>query len=269
MSRNKNKIYKRDLSGNGAVNPQADMSQYMVKGLSRLYTAQMTRAKIVAATVGGILVLFMAIFLVGTVMAKDSKMVINCAEGDGSLSLSETVEGFNSNGGTVRLEAQGIPKMTNISRYDVVDDINNEKDGSHNGQNYFAYTFYLKNVGSASLSYTMELNIVMNTKSMGDAMRVEIFSTPLFGIKNGETTLVKYAKERSDGTQELFADDDPSQGYCTSFLNDKVICNETYTLPISQIYKYTILMYIDGPDEDCTDQILGGSFGFEVQFVKR
>lgn len=268
MSRNKNKIYKKDLSGGALASQVGDMGGYMVKGLSKLYSAQVARAKIVGATVGGILILFMSIFLMGTVMTKESKMVINCAEGDGSLSLSETVEGFNNGEGTVRLEAVGIPKMTNISRMEVSDDIDNEADGSHNGQNYFCYTFYLKNVGTASLNYSMELNIVMNTKKMGDAMRVEVFSTPLFGARR-ETTLIKYAKERADGSAELYDDDDPSQGYCTNFKNDKVISTETYTLPISQIYKYTILMYIDGPDEDCTDQILGGSFGFEVQFIKR
>ena len=268
MSRHDNKIYTRDLSGGFASSQASEMGGYMVKGLSKLYSAQVARAKIVAATVGGIIVLFMSIFLMGTVMTKESKMVINCAEGDGSLSLSETVDGFLSDGGTVRLEAEGIPKMTNISRYEVSNDIHNEADGSHNGQNYFAYTFYLKNVGTASLNYTMELSIVMNTKHMADAMRVEVFSTPLFGPRQ-ETTLVKYAKERADGTSELYDENDPSQGYCVNFESDKIISSVTYTLPISQIYKYTILMYIDGPDEDCTDQILGGSFGFEVQFVKR
>ena len=158
MSRHDNKIYTRDLSGGFASSQASEMGGYMVKGLSKLYSAQVARAKIVAATVGGILVLFMSIFLMGTVMTKESKMVINCAEGDGSLSLSETVEGFKE-GGTVRLEAEGIPKITNISRYEVSDDIHNEADGSHNGQNYFAYTFYLKNVGTASLNYSMELRI--------------------------------------------------------------------------------------------------------------
>ena len=268
MSRHDNKIYTRDLSGGFASSQASEMGGYMVKGLSKLYSAQVARAKIVAATVGGILVLFMSIFLMGTVMTKESKMVINCAEGDGSLSLSETVEGFNSDGGTVRLEAEGIPKITNISRYEVSDDIHNEKDGSHNGQNYFAYTFYLKNVGTASLNYSMELRIVMNTKNMGDAMRVEVFSTPLFGARR-ETSYYKYAKAKEDGSAELFDENDPSQGYCTNFENDKIISSTTYTLPVQQIYKYTLLMYIDGPDEDCTDTILNGSFGFEVLFVKR
>ncbi len=268
MSRHDNKIYTRDLSGGFASSQASEMGGYMVKGLSKLYSAQVARAKIVAATVGGIIVLFMSIFLMGTVMTKESKMVINCAEGDGSLSLCETVEGFSNDQGTVRLEAEGIPKMTNISRLEVPNDIHNEADGSHNGQNYFAYTFYLKNVGTASLNYSMELRIVMNTKNLGAAMRVEVYSTPLFGPRQ-ETTFIKYAKERSDGSAELFDESDPSQGYCTSFLNDKIISSETYTLPVSQIYKYTLLMYIDGPDEDCIDAIQHGSFGFEVLFVKR
>ena len=125
MSRHDNKIYKKDLNG-GFASQAGDMSGYMVKGLSKLYSAQVARAKIVAATVGGILVLFMSIFLMGTVMTKESKMVINCAEGDGSLSLSETVEGFSNGEGTVRLEAEGIPKMTNISRLEVPDNIHHK-----------------------------------------------------------------------------------------------------------------------------------------------
>ena len=71
------------------------------------------------------------------------------------LTLSETPEYDRSN---AVLNANIIYDITNISGEDIppnVDMIN----GSHNGDNYIAYTFYLINSGDDTLSYTGEMNI--------------------------------------------------------------------------------------------------------------
>ena len=43
--------------------------------------------------------------------------------------------------------------MTNISGDWIPENINDEADGPHNGDNYIAYTFYLENVGDETIHY--------------------------------------------------------------------------------------------------------------------
>ena len=87
------------------------------------------------------------------------------------------------------LNAEIAYNMTNISGHDIppnVDQIN----GSHNGENYIAYTFYLINAGDSTLSYSSQMNIESVTKNVDDAVRVAVY-------KNGQKTV--YGKTKSNG----------------------------------------------------------------------
>ena len=56
-----------------------------------------------------------------------------------------------------KLYAQDIDFMDNISINWLPNDIEKEKDGSHNGQNYIAYTFYVENKGKDVINYWYEV----------------------------------------------------------------------------------------------------------------
>ncbi|MCR5741389.1 MAG: hypothetical protein K6G38_02915 [Gammaproteobacteria bacterium] len=257
------KIDKNEKKDN---NVSPSIAPYLVKGLSKQYAASVLRAKIVAAIVGGIAVLFASVFMVSTVVAKDSQMVINADKGEGSISLSETIAGFEESGGTTILYAEGIDRLRDIDGERTVPEDVNDYDGSHNGTDYFAYTFYIKNVGNNYLSLNATMDITLSTKGMINAIRVEVYRTLLYD--NNKLYYDKYAAPAADGSDEPFKYN-PNEGTCTSFISAEQIMTESYYIPIGGMVKYTLVMYLEGNDAECTDDILGGSFGFTITFEKK
>ena len=127
-----------------------NLAPYVVKGLSREYAKKVTIAKIIGAIVGGIALLFVSLFFVSNVIAKSSKLVIRAAQGGGSLSLAERIEDFEAGEGRTTLYAKSLDKIRDIDGNNAVpEDVYMQDGGSHNTQDYFCYTFYLKNVGTS------------------------------------------------------------------------------------------------------------------------
>ena len=56
-----------------------------------------------------------------------------------------------------KLEADAISFMDNISEKWLPENVNTEADGSHNGENYIAYSFYVENQGKETLHYWYEI----------------------------------------------------------------------------------------------------------------
>ena len=65
---------------------------------------------------------------------------------------------------TRKLYAEDLQYMDNISINWIPENIHIEKEGSHNGDNYIAYTFYLENQGEESTNYwyTIFIDDVIN-----------------------------------------------------------------------------------------------------------
>ena len=61
----------------------------------------------------------------------------------------------NFDDATARLTAATVKDATNISIEDLPDDLDGI-DGDHNGKNYMAYTYYLRNAGKEDLSFCSE-----------------------------------------------------------------------------------------------------------------
>ena len=244
------------------------LAPYVVKGLSREYAKRVTIAKIIGAIVGGIALLFLSIFFVSNVIAKSSKLVIRAAQGGGSLSLAEKVEDFEAGEGRTTLYAKSLDKIRDIDGNNAVpEDIYKLDGGSHNTEDYFCYTFYLKNVGTSYLHSTLTMEIALNTKHIADAIRIEVYETEMY-TKDQETTFIKYAKRAQNGSDEpisyIF-----NKGNCTSFLDDKYICKKGVEAPVGGVIKFTIIMYLEGPDPECINDILGGTFGFNIDFTNK
>ena len=163
------------------------------------------------------------------------------------LTLSETPEYDRSN---AVLNANIIYDITNISGEDIppnVDMIN----GSHNGDNYIAYTFYLINSGDDTLSYTGEMNIENVTKGVDEAVRIAVY-------KNGEKTV--YGKTKSNGAGR--------EGDCDSeFLSSSIVMRTTgEKFKAKDKDKYTVVIWLEGNDPDCLDNIVGGTLKLSMNF---
>lgn len=149
---------------------------------------------------------------------------------------------------TARLQAQAVTNGTNIATEDLPDDLD-QIDGSHNGKNYVAYTFYIRNAGKVDLNYSCNVRVASASKGVEKAARVKIW-------KNGEPTM--YAAAAADGN--------PEPG-CVSFESDKVVC----TIPeenfqVGNVDKYTVVIWLDGDDPECVDDIVGGAVEFAMDF---
>lgn len=163
------------------------------------------------------------------------------------LSLSETPEFDHT---IPQLNANIVYDMTNISGNDLpanIDKIN----GSHNGENYIAYTFYLLNAGDDTISYEEEMYIENVSKGVDEAVRVAIY-------KNGEK--VVYGKTKTNGAG--------IEGDCDEeFLSSSyVMRSRTEGFAPKDKEKYTVVIWLEGNDPDCVDDIIGGTIKFGMNF---
>ena len=129
------------------------------------------------------------------------------------------------------------------------DNLGEEKLGTHNGDNYLAYTFLIENTGDKEVNYISRVVIEDVIKNVDEAVRIRVY-------KGSE--YVTYAKLSNKG--------EPEEG-TVSFLEDKIVMEEHINnFKPGDINKYTIVMWIEGTDPDCTDNILGGEFKAYMNF---
>ena len=136
------------------------------------------------------------------------------------------------------------------------------KDGSHNGINYFAYTFYAKNAGTASLDYNLKLFITQSENNVDKAIRVKIVIVrDYFGAKIREENT--YAHVQS----EIGINPGAPEPGTTPFYNNKIVINQNrYGLDVETVDQYTVLMWLHGEDLDCNDQIIKGKLSMTMRF---
>lgn len=147
---------------------------------------------------------------------------------------------------TARLKAATAQDATNISIQDLPENLD-EAEGSHNGKNYMAYTYFVRNAGKEDLGYVASITLDSCSKGAEDAVRIAVW-------KNGER--VVYAEPSKDGT--------PEEG-CENFLTSRVICKyEEKNFLVGNVDKYTIVVWMEGDDPECVDSIIGGSVQFTM-----
>lgn len=167
--------------------------------------------------------------------------------GNISVSLSET---YDFAVPTVALDAGGMENMTNISERWIPEDVDSSYEGSHNGDGYIAYTFYIKNTGDTTCTLKETIHLDSSLLDAEAAIRVRVY-------RNGEEKT--YAKSRPDGTPE----------YGTiPFVDDETICNyELDEFAPEQIKKYTLVIWLEGDDPECLDNIKGGNVKMSMTFT--
>ena len=160
-----------------------------------------------------------------------------------ALTLSETPDFKDM---TSRLNAASSQEITNISVMTLPLDLDNIN-GSHNGDNYMAYTFYCRNAGTESVTYEYELYIANMTLEIEDAVRIRLYV-------NGDYE--DYAKTRNDGQG--------AEPGTTEFLTEETILRKELHLTPGEYTKFTIVVWLEGDDPECVDTILGGVFKIDM-----
>lgn len=180
--------------------------------------------------------------------------------------------------------AEGVPCISIRSIPGNVDQI----DGQHNDA-YFAYTFYIRNDGDSTVDYEWDMAFNSESQNLSSALWVMIFE---------DGKMVIYAQPGDDGGIEaLPAMDDDSRGYLDMelmafakdpsqfqvitqrngynyyrllpqpFVSAEVIARgmQQEVAP-GDVHKYTVVIWLEGDDPDCTDALIGGHAGMDFNF---
>ena len=149
------------------------------------------------------------------------------------------------------LKADELEFMTNIAEEWIPRDIHSGPDGSNNGQNYIAYTFYAENQGEEVINYWTTIEITDVIKNADEAIRVKVIKD------NVETT---YAKPSVTG--------EPEPG-TKSFWDDGVVMLEkSENFKPKEVHKYTVIIWIEGNDPQCLDDIIGGEVKMRMRLTE-
>lgn len=217
-----------------------------------------------------------ALFALAVISEKAGSFTINLTQDMlySDFTLSET-PGFEEP--SVRLIAEEIINVTNINIAEISESVT-ETDGSQNDQDYFAYTFYIRNDGDVSAGYTYNLTLTSETLGVSDAVWVMLFE---------DEHQVVYAKESADGNpEEIYGYADPPFADCaydydaqyykegdrygmvaTNFVDDEIIAQGMVSSVAPGEYKkYTVVIWVEGEDPECTNDIFGGYAGFTMNF---
>ncbi|MDY4754321.1 MAG: hypothetical protein SO355_03115 [Candidatus Faecousia sp.] len=147
---------------------------------------------------------------------------------------------------TARLTAATVIDATNISIEDIPADVD-EIDGGHNGENYMAYTYYVRNAGKEDVYYTASITLDACSKGAEEAVRVAVW-------RNGKRTV--YAMPSATG--------EPEED-CVNFESPTTVCSFTEEeFLVGNVDKYTIVIWMEGDDPECVDRIVGGSVEFSM-----
>ena len=170
-----------------------------------------------------------------------------------ALALSENPE-FTSY--TSRLNVGISEEITNIQESDLPEGLENVN-GEHNGENYVAYTFYCKNMGTKTVTYAYEMYIANDTKNVGKAVRVRLYVDDILYDDEPMHHDV-YAWPRTDGGTG------PEPGSTPFYSGNTVVYDTIEHFGPGDITKYTVVIWLEGPDPECVDNILGGEFKVDM-----
>ena len=150
------------------------------------------------------------------------------------------------------LTAEELDFMTNISGDWIPKDIQNGPDGSHNGQNYIAYTFYAENQGREVINYWRTIKIDDVVKNADEAVRVKV-------IKDGvETTYAKLNKTTGE----------PEEGTIPFKEDGVIMLEQERNFRPGDVHKYTVVIWLEGNDPECVDNIIGGEVKMRMRLTE-
>lgn len=163
-------------------------------------------------------------------------------------------------------------------------------DGSHNGKNYMAYTFYCLNIGK-QYEFECDYSIVVKsvTKNLDEAIRIQLFIddvdqgiygkqepgglTPLynydFGTKIENGVLVHEKDENGNIIYDRSEKNQIKKFSSTTIMKETVKNSEgeVKRMKPGDYTKFTVLMWLEGSDPECIDTILGGSMRIDMEIV--
>ena len=176
-----------------------------------------------------------------------------------------------------RLFSEKVKELNNITLEEIDGNVD-LIDGPHNGEQYVAYTFYIRNEGDDIASYEYRLTMDKSTLEVHDAVWLMLY-------EDGRQII--YAAPSADGDEEkLFGYYEPpfydsayspeNQYYerdgewglrTTPFVSENIVAQGIVadTVP-GEVHKYTVVIWLEGYDPQCTNDIFGGFAKYSMKF---
>lgn len=173
----------------------------------------------------------------------------------------------------------------------ITDIPENEEDIlAHEDGFFFASSFYIKNEGEAASNYSWQIRVSSESKNISKAAWVMVF-------EDGEMTL--YAEGNEDGREMLPTEEQkadvaylraplydlakyPDEQYEIlrqtefntywrvipfEFVSDSVVAEGIKEdVQPQEVHRYTVVVWLEGDDPDCTIELAGGHLGLDVYF---
>ncbi|MGN0453431.1 MAG: hypothetical protein ACI4GZ_06520 [Ruminococcus sp.] len=228
----------------------AQIERFHVSTDSAEIVKQKKRKKILGIILAVCIAVLLILFIISMLLTQWGDLIISVdspAVKKGII-ISEDPE-FETSG--VKLSAEQVTEVTNITYSWLPTNLDTSQNGAHNGKNYAAYTFYCKNNGSEVLDYDAYIEIIGVAKSADEAVRVMVY-------KNGEPAIYGKASYNDRKTAETD---------CTMFETDeRVMTTTTKSFEVDQVDKYTVVIWIEGNDPECIDDIRSGHVRMRMLF---
>ncbi|MBE7001745.1 MAG: hypothetical protein E7421_03470 [Ruminococcaceae bacterium] len=248
----------------------------------------------------GLLALVLTIFSMVTQMR--GLFTINLSQGmfREGYSLSEEITFRAATGNLFSQPAVDVPCISVVQIPDKIYDnsvwenpvSNDQQDTTqkYRDAGCFYYTFYIRNEGESETGYVWDLNIDSEDKKLADALWVMVFE---------DEEMTFYAKADEQGApQALPAEGNNTVGYRKApfidmaknpeqqysviaeredftyyrlrpvpFLSETLVASgQQETVAPQEIHKYTVVLWVEGDDPHCTDELIGGHVGLSMQF---
>ncbi|MGN0771420.1 MAG: hypothetical protein ACI4MI_02415 [Christensenellales bacterium] len=246
------------------------------------------------------LLLLIALLITGSVwgvlsLIDYNSMKISINKDSTGLALSETAD-FSKP--ATMLDMKGPDVMEAMTYSDIrIDSETITKEGPHGSSGYIAYTVFLKNVADyKSLKYKTAITLPKAAKDVDKAIRIMVVT-----YRDGQEPDIKvYAEAKAPDTPEYIAynSDDfelqqpitlsmlnagkggfegaiqlssnktqPFLGYVEGSWDYHIDLIQGQDLGPSEVVKYMVIMWLEGSDAQCKDDILGGYCTVEIEFT--
>lgn len=252
-------------------------------------TRSMFRVKAAWQGVGIIVAILSVMYIMAAFYTESGEFVINIDKtmANDGFYISNTTD-FSEK--LISLRGKAVVNADNISVFDISSDVL-EMDGEHNGRNYVAHTFYVTNETGHTIDYRYSLNIRATSKHADEAMWVMV-------AKNDVQQIYALIGEDDEPEAQYSIYDFPFESYAefpdrqyqkvspdeagvkeeelldlgvydrlsqvnkletTPFASDKVVTTGLREkIKNGEYDKYTVVIWYEGEDPDCTDDIIGG-----------
>lgn len=213
-----------------------------------------------------LLLVLIVIYLVLKVFFSDGSFSVSIDNNDMLYSGLAMYESMNDPMPKRRLSAADVQFMDNISIKWLPSNIDIEAEGSHNGDNYIAYTFFIENQGDLMFNYWYTVTMGDVIKNADEALRIMVI------VGNEKKVFAKASP--LDGSAEC-SYYGPKQKECQEktipFREDAdgtIILQKRANMQPGDLDRITVVVWVEGDDPECLDNLIGGRVRLDMKITE-